>query len=163
MTMHKALHHRDDVDRIYVSRKGERGPVSNEESVDATIQRFEDYIKKKRRRRLITNTRNNTNNSRINIIETTRKQEWEEKQLYGYFKRKTSGISNKTWTWLKKGDHKRETEFPLITAQNNAIRTNMKARIDKTQQISKCRFCDDRDKNDQSHIQRMLQISSERV
>ena len=28
MTMHKALHPRDDIDRLYVSRKeGERGPV----------------------------------------------------------------------------------------------------------------------------------------
>ena len=34
----------------------------------------------------------------------------------------------------------------LIAAQNNAIRTNhIKARIDKTQQNSKCRLCGDRD------------------
>ena len=34
----------------------------------------------------------------------------------------------------------------LIAAQNNAIRTNhIRARIDKTQQNSKCRLCDDRD------------------
>ena len=32
-----------------------------------------------------------------------------------------------------------------MTAQNNAIRTNhIKARIDKTQQNSKCRLCGDR-------------------
>ena len=36
----------------------------------------------------------------------------------------------------------REIEFLLIAAQNNAIRTNhIKARIDKTQQNSKCRLC----------------------
>ena len=41
---------------------------------------------------------------------------------------------------------KRETESLLITTQNNAIRTNhIKARIDKTQQNSKCRLCGDRD------------------
>ena len=52
----------------------------------------------------------------------------------------------KTWTWLKKGNFKRETESLLITAQNNAIRTNhIKARIDKTQQNSKCRLCGGRD------------------
>ena len=40
----------------------------------------------------------------------------------------------------------RETESLLIAAQNNAIRTNhIKARIDKTQQNSKCRLCGDRD------------------
>ena len=36
-------------------------------------------------------------------------------------------------------------EFLLIAAQNDAIETNhMKARIDKTQQNSKCRLCGDR-------------------
>ena len=52
----------------------------------------------------------------------------------------------KTWTWLRKGNLKRETESLLIAAQNNAIRTNnIKARIDKTQQNGKCRLCGDRD------------------
>ena len=41
---------------------------------------------------------------------------------------------------------KRETESLLMAAQNSAIRTNhIKARIDKTQQNSKCRLCGDRD------------------
>ena len=39
----------------------------------------------------------------------------------------------------------RETESLLIAAQDNAVRTNhIKARIDKTQQNSKCRLCSDR-------------------
>ena len=47
MMMHKALHPRDDIDRLYVSRKErERGPTSIEDSVDASIQRLEHYIKK---------------------------------------------------------------------------------------------------------------------
>ena len=46
MTMHKALHPRDDVDRLYVSRKeGGRGLASIEDSVDASIQQLEDYTK----------------------------------------------------------------------------------------------------------------------
>ena len=41
MTMHKALHPRDDRDRLYVSRKeGGRGLASIEDSVDASIQRL---------------------------------------------------------------------------------------------------------------------------
>ena len=49
-------------------------------------------------------------------------------------------------TWLRKGNFKRETESLLIAAQDNAISTNhIKARIDKTQQNSKCRLCGDRD------------------
>ena len=53
-------------------------------------------------------------------------------QLYGGFKRLASDISHeKTWTWLNKGNLKRETESLLIAAQNNAIRTNhIKVRID---------------------------------
>ena len=71
----------------------------------------------------------------------------EEKQFYGRFKRLTSDILHeKTWTWLRKWNLKRETESLLIAAQNNAIRTNqIKARIDKTQQNSRCRLCGDRD------------------
>ena len=48
MTMHKALHPRDDVDRLYVSRKaGGRGLTSIEDSVDASVQRLKDYIEKR--------------------------------------------------------------------------------------------------------------------
>ena len=58
-----------------------------------------------------------------------------------------SNISHeKTWTCLRKGNLKRETESLPIAVQNNSIRTNhIKARIDKTQQKSKYRLCGDRD------------------
>ncbi len=40
--MHKALHPRDDVDRLYVSRKeGGRGLANTEDSVDASTQRLD--------------------------------------------------------------------------------------------------------------------------
>ena len=62
MTMHKAIHPRDDVDRLYVSRKeGGRGHASNENSVDTSIQRLEDYIEK-HEWELITAIKNDTNN-----------------------------------------------------------------------------------------------------
>ena len=58
MTMHKALHPRNDVDILYLYRKeGGRG-VRRIESVYASI-RLEDCLEK-RRRRLITATRSNT-------------------------------------------------------------------------------------------------------
>ena len=48
--------------------------------------------------------------------------------------------------WLRKENFKKETQSLLIVAQN-AIRTNhIKARIDKTQENSKCTLCSDRDK-----------------
>ena len=78
----------------------------------------------------------------------TRKQKWEGKQLYERLKRLINNISHvKTWTWLRKGNFKRETESLIIATQNNDVRTNhIKARIDKTQQSSKCRLCGDREK-----------------
>ena len=61
MTMHKALHPRDDVDRLYVSRKeGGRELARIEDSVDASIQRPEDYIEK---HELITTIKNDTDNT----------------------------------------------------------------------------------------------------
>ena len=60
--------------------------------------------------------------------------------MYGYFKR-----HDRTWTWLKKGNLKRETESLLPVTQNNAIWTNyIKTRIDKTQQNCKCWLCGDK-------------------
>ena len=51
MTMHKALHPGDDVDRPYGSRKQEeRGLISIENSVNASIQKVENYIKKIQRK-----------------------------------------------------------------------------------------------------------------
>ena len=145
--MHKALHPRDDVDRLYVSRKdGGRRLASIEDSVDASIQRLKDYIQK-HKGGLITATRNETENMMNNRMTITRKQKWEGKQLYGRFKRLINNISHdKTWTWLRKLNFKRETESLQIAAQDSAIRTNhIKARIDKTQQNSKCRLWGDRD------------------
>ena len=127
MTMHKALHPRDDVDRLYVSRKeGGRGLASIEDTVD--------YIEK-HERGLITTIRVDTDNTINERVTTTRKQKWQGKQVYGRIKRLINNISHqKTWTWLRKGNLKRETESLLIAAQDNAIRTNyIKARIDKTQ------------------------------
>ena len=78
MTMHKALHPRDDVDRLYVSRKeGGRGFAS----IDTSIQRLEDYIQK-HDGGLITAIRNDTDNTMDNRMTITRKQKWEGKQLY---------------------------------------------------------------------------------
>ena len=70
----------------------------------------------------------------VNRITRTWKQKWKEKQLYGYFKRQTDEIPHeKTWTWIRKGNYKKETEPPLIATENNTIRTNyVKAKMDKT-------------------------------
>ena len=79
MTMHMALLIRDDVDRLYVSRKegGGGGLASIEDSVDASIPRLEGYIEK-HGERLITFTRNNSDYMKTNKMKIIRKQKWEE-------------------------------------------------------------------------------------
>ena len=53
---------------------------------------------------------------------------------------------NLSWTWLRKEKPQREIESLLITAENNAIKTNyVKGKLDKTQQNSKSRLCRDKD------------------
>ena len=72
--MHKSLHPRDDVDRLYVSRKEVgRGLASIEDSVDASIQQLENYIEK-HEEGLITAIRNETDNTSDNSMTTNRRQ-----------------------------------------------------------------------------------------
>ena len=144
--MHKVLHPRDDVGTLYVSRKERgRGLARIDDSVEESIQQLENYIQK-HDGGLIMAIRKDTDNTMDNRMTITKKQKWEGKQLYGRFKRLINNISHdKTWTWLRKGNFKRETESLLIAAQDNAVRT--KTRIHKTQQNSKCRLCGDRDVN----------------
>ena len=159
MTMHKALHPRVDIYKLFASRKkGGRGLASIENSVDASIQRLEDYIEK-HEGGLITAIKND--NTMTNKMTITRNKKWEEKQLYGHFKRWMNSISHKkTWRWLRKGNLKREIESLLIAAQNNAVRTNdIKARIDKTQRNSKCRLYGDRDETINHIISRCSKLA----
>ena len=97
--MHNELHLRDDVDRLYVLRKeGGRGLARIEDSVEASIQRLEDYIEK-HEGGLITPVGNDTDNTMDNRMTINRKQKWEEKQVYGRFKWLINNISHeKTWT-----------------------------------------------------------------
>ena len=74
MTICKALHPRDDVDRLYISRKeGGRGLASTEDSVDASIQRLKDYIQKHEGGH-ITATIYETENTMNNRMTITRKK-----------------------------------------------------------------------------------------
>ena len=149
-------------DYMYQERGG-RGLASIKDSFDTSIQRLEDIIEK-HDGGLIKAARNDTDNTMASRMTITKKTKWEEKQLYGHFKRLINNTSReKTWTWLRKGNFKKETESLLIAAQNNVIRTNqIKARIDKTQQNSKCWLCGDR-RNHQLHDKQMQQISTEGV
>ena len=83
MTKHKALHPRNNIDRLYVSRKeGGRGLASIEDRVERSIQQFEDYIGK-HEGGLLTTIRNDTDNTMNNRIKITRKQKSEENNSLG--------------------------------------------------------------------------------
>ena len=84
--IYMALHPRDDVDRLYVSRKeGRKGLNSIEDSFDASIQQLEHY-KGKHNGEPISAIRIEISNTITNRT-IDRKPKWEEKQLYGHFKR----------------------------------------------------------------------------
>ena len=95
---------------------------------------------------------NNTDNTIDERMTTTRKQKWEGKQLYGRFKRLINNISHqKTWTWLRKRNRKKETESLLIAAQDNAIK-QMDQRIKKLMTMHKALH--PRDDNDRLYVSR---------
>ena len=72
MNVHKALHPRDDLDRLFVARKeGGRRHASIDDSVDASIKRLEDYIEKLERG-LIRAIRNNTDKKKDSRMTITR-------------------------------------------------------------------------------------------
>ena len=102
MIMHKALHHRDDVDRLYVSKKeGGRGLTSIEDSVDASIQWLKDYIEK-HEQGLITAIKDDAGNTMANRMTITRNKNG-KKNNYGRFKWLINNIPHDhTWTCLGK-------------------------------------------------------------
>ena len=64
-----------------------------------------------------------------------------------HFKRQTDKIAHeKMWIWLRRGNHRREIESPLLATQTNIRRNNyIKTKINNTQQKRKCRICGERD------------------
>ena len=61
MTIQKVLHSRDDIDRLYVLRKGARKLISIVDSVHESIRGLREFIKK-RKEELITVASNSTEN-----------------------------------------------------------------------------------------------------
>ena len=105
------------IDYMCQEKKEGRGLSNIEDSVDASVQWVDNYIEK-RGGRLITASRNNTDNTKNNRMIITKKQKWEEKQLYGRFKGLTSDISHKkTWNWPRKENYgdKDETINDIIS------------------------------------------------
>ena len=75
----------------------------------------------------------------------SRKQKWEDKQLYKYFKGQIKEIAQRmTRIKQQSGKLKRELESFIIAGQNSAKRTNyVTVKIDIKQENSKCTLFDD--------------------
>ena len=72
-----------------------------------------------------------------------RLERWQSKPLYGQYLQdnKDKTDNDITWSWLKNGELKKETEGFLIAAQDQALRTNaVKTNIDLVTEDSKCRL-----------------------
>ena len=150
LTMHKGLHPRSNVDRLYLPRKeGGRGLMSAEDTVNLATIGLKRYVRESEEKLLVA-ARGDTEDEQLeteNEFKRRNRQErktnWKEKVMHGQFLRQTEDVADKDqWLWLKDGSLKRETETLIMAAQEQALRTNLvKAKIDKTQQDSKCRMC----------------------
>jgi len=150
LTMHNGLHPRSDVERVYIPRKdGGRGLMCVEDTVKQANIGLERYVKESKER-LIVAARGDNENADIEIgndfkrrTQQERKIKWKEKMLHGQFLRHTEELADKDqWLWLTDGTLKRETESLIMAAQEQALRTNLvKAKIDKSQEDSRCRMC----------------------
>ena len=64
--------------------------LSIEDYIDTAIQGLEEYIKKSKATLIATSSNSNSNIKTNSVTRKSRKQKWEEKQLYGSFKQQTS-------------------------------------------------------------------------
>ena len=120
-----------------------------EDTVNLAKIGLERYVKESKERLIIAargdneNTEIDSGNEFLKSTRLERKTKWKEKTLHGQFLRQTEELADKNqWSWLTDRTLKRETEPLIMTAQEQALRTNLvKATIDKSQEGSKCRMC----------------------
>ena len=123
--MNGGLYPQDFVARFYVPRKdGGRGLISVEDQAKISL---ECYVQSSQEELLKADSRDGDDNRETAASfksrgRTENIQEWKEKPVYGQFARQgEEQKSELTWTWLKEGNLKRETEALIITAQDEAI------------------------------------------
>ena len=143
------------MDRLYLPRQaGGRGLLQIRQTVEEEKRALNDYIKNSTEHVLKAFSdeellKVNESKSEYHKKELKNCQEqWQSKPLHGQYlqdiKDKTDNYI--TWSWLKNGEIKKETESFLIAAQDQALRTNaIKAKIDKVTEDSKCRLCKEKD------------------
>ena len=161
IAMHRGMHPRSDVDRMYVEReKGGRGLMSVEETVKYESHSLKKYAEASSVRvissaaRVVKSDEEEMTQSRYREMQKSKRaEEWIEKPMNGQYIRQTKELTApQTWKWMSRGSLKRETESLIVAAQDQALRTNYrKARIEKSTDDAKCRLCKTRDETI-SHI-----------
>ena len=144
-TIHWALNPKSDVARIYLPRKeGESGLTNAEDTVKLAILELERCELTSEEGLLIEHLgmiesvkefKQKRRNKRNNVLK--------QKKLHRQFFNQIEEVAGEEkWLWHRSGSIKIETESLIMAGQEQAIRTNaIKAKIDKTQAESKCRFC----------------------
>ena len=154
MTIHRALHPRSSVARLYLPRKsGGRGMQSIEDCINIEKRALGQYLKHNEDGWLKTAW----NEKLIRVdeepemykerVSSQRKEEWENKQMHGQYQRQTREVASEgSWEWLTRGELKKETEGMLMAAQEQALRTRyVQNKIDGQIEISPmCRKCNEK-------------------
>ena len=157
MTIHGALHPKSDVDRIYIPRKeGGRGLLSVQDCVEAEEMSLSKYIEESSEEwlKLVEKEgvlpkwdKETTGKVLKQKKKTERKVNWKTKEMHGQFVRQTGEVASKEmWTWLERGEMKKETEALIVAAQDQALSTNaVKVKIYKQEGTTACRMCKNKD------------------
>ena len=149
---HRFLHPRANVTRLYMKRKeGGRGLISIEDCVASERRTLDLYIASSEEvllqhvARVNQLEKENIENKKVYLerIAKEKKEKVKSMPLHGQFERQTEKKkTSESWTWLARGDLKRETESLIIAAQDQALATNsIKKSIHKTTENDMCRLC----------------------
>ena len=138
---------------LYLPRKeGGRGLISIEDCVDIAELSLKEYVMRSKEK-IISAARGNVTKEvkSAKAYKKRRKEEREasvwEKELHGQHFRQMKEVGAKeSWTWLQRGELKKETEGMIMAAQSQSLKTNaIKARIDKSREDAKCRMCNEKE------------------
>ena len=143
------LHPKRNIDRLHIQREeGGRGLLHVEDVINHVVIGLEIYVSNSNERLLTAARATNEYDGDSEAEYKLRKRNerclaWKEKALHGQFLRRTENeTGNDRWNWLRDMGIKRGTQSMMMAAHKEAIRTNsIKAKIDKTQEESKCRMC----------------------
>ena len=130
LNMYRALHCRSSIARLYLKRKeGGRGLISVHECVEMEKKGLSDYLKNSNewmlegviREGIISETESKDDYKKR--MREEKVNTWNNSALHGQFNRQTKEIADpQSWTWVKNGFLKKETEGMIFAAQGQSLR-----------------------------------------